>query len=59
MVGARFVMNLPEHLLVPAGTALQTLATTTVGVAPPVGILESALKGGTCLFRDGLYTEQT
>ena len=52
-------MNLPEHPLVPAGTALHTLATTTIGVAPLVGILESALRGGTCLFRDSLYCEQT
>ena len=52
-------MNLPEHLLVPAGTALRTLATTMGGVAPLVGYLEFAQKGEICLFQDSLYCEQT
>ena len=57
MVSARFVMNLPKHLFMIAGTALRTLVTTMGSVAPLVGQREVAKEGEISLFRHSLYYE--
>ena len=59
MVGARFVMNLPKHLFMIAGTALSNLVTIMDGVALSVGHQEAAKEEETYLLQDSPCCEQS